>query len=189
MKLVSFGNLGQEGGPEFSPTRSRGDRGRITWSRTGRTIKARCTTVRDVLPTISRRRSRTIRRRASLSAARCRRTCRCSPRRGNFRAAFPAFIFDFFLPYQELGVDYIVGVLKGYGQKPAGMTMAANMQYNEYFPGHAIGMPPPLTDGAVDIHRRRAADGRSVFQGRCRVPHVGGRAASLEPASGPVSSL
>ena len=28
--------------------------------------------------------------------------------------------------------------------------MAANMQYNEYFPGHPIAMPPPLTDGAVE---------------------------------------
>jgi cytochrome c1 len=24
------------------------------------------------------------------------------------------------------------------------------MQYNSYFPGHAIGMPPPLSDGVVE---------------------------------------
>ncbi len=41
---------------------------------------------------------------------------------------------DIFLPYQEFGVDYIVAILKGYGQKPAGMTMPADMQYNELLP-------------------------------------------------------
>jgi ubiquinol-cytochrome c reductase cytochrome b/c1 subunit len=59
------------------------------------------------------------------------------------------FVLDLVVPYQELGVDYIVAVLTGYGQKPADMNMAPGMQYNMYFPGHAIGMPPPLTDGVV----------------------------------------
>src|SRR5262249_5373555 len=39
--------------------------------------------------------------------------------------------------------------LKGYADKPADFTMPAGMQYNTYFPGHAIGMPPPLSDGRV----------------------------------------
>jgi len=30
------------------------------------------------------------------------------------------------------------------------MTMPAGMQYNVAFPGHVIGMPPPLSDGRVD---------------------------------------
>jgi ubiquinol-cytochrome c reductase cytochrome b/c1 subunit len=67
-----------------------------------------------------------------------------------FQRGFPAFVIDMFVPYQELGVDYIVAVMKGYGQKPADMTMAPGMQYNMYFPGHAIGMPPPLSDGVVE---------------------------------------
>jgi ubiquinol-cytochrome c reductase cytochrome b/c1 subunit len=46
-------------------------------------------------------------------------------------------------------VDYIVAVLKGYAPKPVGMTMPSGMQYNAYFPGHAIGMPPPLKDGII----------------------------------------
>jgi ubiquinol-cytochrome c reductase cytochrome b/c1 subunit len=29
------------------------------------------------------------------------------------------------------------------------VTLPAGMQYNTYFPGHAIGMPPPLSDGVV----------------------------------------
>jgi ubiquinol-cytochrome c reductase cytochrome b/c1 subunit len=149
MKLVSFGNLGQEGGPEFSPAEvaaiaaeymvkdGPNDQGEM-YDRPGRPADyfpppfpndqaARFALGGALPPDMS-----------VLAKAR------------QFSRGFPAFIFDFFLPYQELGVDYIVGVLKGYGPKPANMTMAANMQYNEYFPGHAIGMPPPLTDGAVE---------------------------------------
>jgi ubiquinol-cytochrome c reductase cytochrome b/c1 subunit len=66
-----------------------------------------------------------------------------------YERGFPRFVQDMFVPYQELGVDYIVAILKGYAPKPADMTMAAGMQYNTYFPGHAIGMRPPLSDGVV----------------------------------------
>jgi ubiquinol-cytochrome c reductase cytochrome b/c1 subunit len=66
-----------------------------------------------------------------------------------FERGFPGFLVDIVWPYQELGPDYIVAVLKGYAPKPADMTMPAGMQYNTYFPGHAIGMPPPLLDGVV----------------------------------------
>jgi ubiquinol-cytochrome c reductase cytochrome b/c1 subunit len=66
-----------------------------------------------------------------------------------FERGFPWFVIDAILPYQELGVDYIVSILKGYAPKPADVTIPAGMQYNTYFPGHAIGMPPPLSDGVV----------------------------------------
>jgi ubiquinol-cytochrome c reductase cytochrome b/c1 subunit len=66
-----------------------------------------------------------------------------------YERGFPRFVQDMFVPYQELGIDYIVSVLKGYAPKPPDMTMAAGMQYNTAFPGHAIGMPPPLSDGVV----------------------------------------
>jgi ubiquinol-cytochrome c reductase cytochrome b/c1 subunit len=66
-----------------------------------------------------------------------------------YERGFPWFVIDAIFPYQELGVDYIVAVLKGYAPKPADVTIPAGMQYNTYFPGHAIGMPPPLSDGVV----------------------------------------
>jgi cytochrome c1 len=66
-----------------------------------------------------------------------------------FERGFPGFLIDIVLPYQELGADYIVAILRGYAPKPADMTMPAGMQFNTYFPGHAIGMPPPLVDGIV----------------------------------------
>ncbi len=33
---------------------------------------------------------------------------------------------------------------------PAGVTLPQGTFYNKYFPGHAIAMPPPLTDKRVD---------------------------------------
>jgi len=64
---------------------------------------------------------------------------------------FPWFIIDAFTQYQEQGVDYIVALLQGYeAQPPAGVTVPPGAYYNKYFPGHSIAMPPPLTDGRVD---------------------------------------
>lgn len=56
---------------------------------------------------------------------------------------FPLFIFDLFTQYQEGGPDYIVAILNGY-------THSDDPNWNEYFPGHKIAMPKPLSDGAVE---------------------------------------
>ena len=68
-----------------------------------------------------------------------------------YERGFPWFIFDIFTQFQEHGVDYIHAVMTGYKDKPpAGVTLPAGSFYNEYFPGHAIAMPPPLSDKRVD---------------------------------------
>ena len=66
-----------------------------------------------------------------------------------YERGFPWFVIDAIYPYQELGVDYIVALLKGFVPAPAGKTIPAGKQYNAFFPGHVIGMPPPLSDGSV----------------------------------------
>ena len=66
-----------------------------------------------------------------------------------YERGFPWFVLDMIIPYQEQGPDYIVSLLKGYKQAPAGMQMPPGGNYNEMFPGHAIAMPPPLQDGQV----------------------------------------
>ena len=104
-----------------------------------------------------------------------------------FSRGFPAFIST--LLRIRSWVSTTSSGLKGYGQKPANMTMAANMQYNEYFPGHAIGMPPPLTDGAVEYTDGAPRTVDQYCQGRCRVPDVGGSSLRSTPASGPGSSF
>ncbi|MDQ7250106.1 cytochrome c1 [Dongia sedimenti] len=47
------------------------------------------------------------------------------------------------------GADYIHAILTGYKEPPAGFQLQDGMNYNEYFRGHQIAMPQPLSDGAV----------------------------------------
>jgi ubiquinol-cytochrome c reductase cytochrome c1 subunit len=67
-----------------------------------------------------------------------------------YEAGFPWFIVDAFTQYQEDGPDYIHAIINGYEKAPAGFTLPPGAQYNKYFPGHAIGMPQPLSDGQVE---------------------------------------
>jgi ubiquinol-cytochrome c reductase cytochrome c1 subunit len=45
--------------------------------------------------------------------------------------------------------DYVYDLLTGYTAAPAGVKMPDTMQYDLYFPGHQIAMPPPLSDDIV----------------------------------------
>ena len=47
------------------------------------------------------------------------------------------------------GPDYVYGILTGYKDPPADFKLLPGMNYNEFFPGHQIAMPPPLSEGAV----------------------------------------
>lgn len=48
------------------------------------------------------------------------------------------------------GANYLYGLLVGYhDEPPAGVELMSGMYYNQYFPGHQIAMPPPLTDDRV----------------------------------------
>ncbi len=66
-----------------------------------------------------------------------------------YTRGFPWFVFDMFTQYQELGPDYIDALLQGYKDAPKGFNVPSGGHYNEYFPGHVIAMPPPLSDGQV----------------------------------------
>jgi ubiquinol-cytochrome c reductase cytochrome b/c1 subunit len=68
----------------------------------------------------------------------------------SYKRGFPWFVFDFFTQYQEQGPDYVAALLQGYEDKPpAGFNLPEGSHYNRYFPGHAIKMPKPLSDGQV----------------------------------------
>src|ERR1051326_4986422 len=61
------------------------------------------------------------------------------------------FILDLFTQFQEQGVDYIHALMMGYKEKPpADFSLPQGAFYNDYFPGHALTMPPPLSDKRVD---------------------------------------
>jgi ubiquinol-cytochrome c reductase cytochrome b/c1 subunit len=67
----------------------------------------------------------------------------------SYERGFPKFIFDFFTQFQEQGPNYVSAILQGYEKKPADVTLPEGTYYNKYFPGHAIKMPQPLTNGQV----------------------------------------
>ncbi|MFC3703434.1 cytochrome c1 [Devosia honganensis] len=67
---------------------------------------------------------------------------------------FPTWVFNYFTGYQEGGADYIHALLTGYHDEvpetaPEGFELGDGQYYNDYFPGHAIGMAPPLAEGSV----------------------------------------
>jgi ubiquinol-cytochrome c reductase cytochrome b/c1 subunit len=67
-----------------------------------------------------------------------------------YERGFPWFIFDLFTQYQEQGPDYVAAILQGFEDKPpADVQVPDGSYYNKYFPGHAIKMPKPLSDGQV----------------------------------------
>jgi len=68
----------------------------------------------------------------------------------SYEWGFPWFIIDAFAMYQEDGPDYIHAIVNGYADPPPDLTLPPGTQYNKYFPGHAIGMPKPLSDGQVE---------------------------------------
>ena len=61
----------------------------------------------------------------------------------SYERGFPLFIADIFTQFQQQGPDYIVALMEGY-------TKDGDPNWNEYFPGHKIAMPKPLSDGAVE---------------------------------------
>ncbi|MBN9303641.1 MAG: cytochrome c1 [Devosia sp. 67-54] len=74
---------------------------------------------------------------------------------------FPNWLFNYFTTYAEGGPDYIHALMNGYEDPaPADFQLPEGKHYNKYFPGHAIGMPPPLSDGQVQYVA--GADGATV---------------------------
>jgi ubiquinol-cytochrome c reductase cytochrome c1 subunit len=71
---------------------------------------------------------------------------------------FPWWILNYFTAYAEGGPDYIHALLTNYHEEvPHGVLNAdgtpfelpEGKHYNAVFPGHAIGMAPPLSDGLI----------------------------------------
>ncbi len=51
---------------------------------------------------------------------------------------------------REGGADYVDAILNGFkAEPPPGFKLLEGMYYNEYFPGHQIKMPPPLSADQV----------------------------------------
>ncbi|NIX76241.1 cytochrome c1 [Microvirga terricola] len=81
------------------------------------------------------------------------------PKARTYERGFPWFIFDIFTQFAETGPDYVVAVLNGYHEAPAGFSVPAGGHYNTSFPGNVIAMPKPLSDGQVEYPK--GPDGKS----------------------------
>lgn len=78
--------------------------------------------------------------------------------------AFPFWVFNYFTGYSEGGPDYIHALLNGYEEEPPeGFVLPVGKYYNHVYPGHAIGMAPPLSDGQITY---------TVAEGQAPVPET-----------------
>ena len=69
----------------------------------------------------------------------------------SFERGFPWFLIQAVSQYQNEGPDYIHALLNGYKETPPkDVKIPDGKYYNIYFPSHAISMPPPLSEGLVD---------------------------------------
>jgi cytochrome c1 len=130
MRLLSFRNLGEPGGPEFSPkavealasqvqvTDGPNDKGEM-FKRPGRPS--------DPFPSPF----------PNAEAARVANNGALPPDLSVIAKA------------REGGPDYIYALLTGFKKPPEGFKLVQGMHYNTAFPGHQIAMPPPLSDGVV----------------------------------------
>jgi ubiquinol-cytochrome c reductase cytochrome c1 subunit len=144
-KLLAFRNLAEEGGPMFSeeqvkalaaeytvvdPEAAEGTRKGLPsdrWPGTGQTDADQIAAFGIVPPDLS-----------VMAKARA------------IASPFPQWVFNYFTTYSEGGPDYMHALLMGYEETPPeGAEVPDGKFYNHAFPGHAIGMPPPLADGQV----------------------------------------
>ncbi len=73
-----------------------------------------------------------------------------------YERGFPWFVIDAVTQYQEQGPDYLTALMQGYKDPPAGFNVPAGTHYNEYYPGHVIAMPNPLSDGQVEYPKNES---------------------------------
>ena len=131
MRLLSYRNLGEPGGPEFSPkavevlasqaqvTDGPNEKGEMFQRPARPSDRFRSPFANDQL-------------------ARLANNGALPPDLSVIAKARPA------------GPDYVYALLTGYRGAPPGFELAQGMHYNAAFPGHQVAMPPLLSDGVVN---------------------------------------
>ncbi len=151
MRLMSFRNLGQPGGPEFSketveqiaaetqvpdetkPGEMRAGKPSDRFQWIYKNEKEAAAALGAIPPDLSvMAKARTVEREIAWYA-------------------FPVVLLrDLATQYQEQGSDYIYALLNGYREPPANKKIAEGLNYNIVYPGNQIAMKQPLEDGTVD---------------------------------------
>jgi cytochrome c1 len=130
MRLVSFRNLAQPGGPEFSEAQMKA----IAASFQVPTLDEKGETVQRPGIPADRFPSPFPNEKAARAA--------------NNNALPPDL--SVVVKARAGGPDYIYALITGYSDPPAGFTLLSGLYYNPYFSGHQIAMAPPLaSDGLV----------------------------------------
>ena len=148
MTLLSFRNLSEPGGPDFSPAQ-------VATIAAEYKIKDGPNDAGDMFERPGRAGDRFPAPFPNDAAARASNGGALPPdmsviaKARTYERGFPWFLVDMFSQYQEHGVDYITALLNGYEEAPKDFSLPAGTQYNKYFPGHAIGMPKPINDDQV----------------------------------------
>jgi ubiquinol-cytochrome c reductase cytochrome b/c1 subunit len=142
MQLLSFRNLSEPGGPGFTPAQVAAVAGEYKvqdgTDDQGKPIERAARPADRLPPPLIKFPGATPPDLSVIAKAR------------SYERGFPRWVLDIFTQYQEHGVDYLAALLKGYeNTPPAGVNLPPGAMYNKYFPGHAIAMPPPLSDNRV----------------------------------------
>lgn len=130
MRLLSYRNLGEQGGPQFSPKAVEALAAQVQVT-DGPNDKG------EMFQRPARPSDRFRSPFANEQAARAANNGAFPPDLSVIAKARPG------------GPDYIYALLTGYGPAPQGFELAEGMHYNKAFPGHQIAMVPPLSDGVV----------------------------------------
>jgi ubiquinol-cytochrome c reductase cytochrome b/c1 subunit len=150
IKMLAFRNLGQPGGPEFTEKE-------VAELAATYKVKDGPTDAGEYFDRPARPSDRFPPPFANEQAARAAMSGAYPPdmsvlaKARGYSRGFPTFLLDALpgLSYQEHGVDYIASLLKGYQDPPHDVKVPDGQYYNVYMLGNRIGMPPPLSDGAV----------------------------------------
>jgi ubiquinol-cytochrome c reductase cytochrome b/c1 subunit len=149
LSKVSFRNLSQPGGPEFSPDQ-------VKTLAAEYKVKDGPNDSGEMFERAGRPSDRFPKPFANEQAARAANGGAYPPdfsvlaKARSYTVGFPGFVIDAFRQYQEHGPDYIYALLTGYTDAPAGVEVSPGLYYNVYFPGNKIAMAQPISDGQVE---------------------------------------
>lgn len=131
IKFVSYRNLGEEGGPEFTEAE-------VKAIAADATVMDGPDNAGEMFERPGEPKDRVIRPFPNDNAARAANNGAMPPDLSLMTKA------------RKHGPDYLYSILTGYSEPPADVTMADGMSYNPYFPGGQIAMPLPLSDDQVE---------------------------------------
>ncbi|MDP3547549.1 MAG: cytochrome c1 [Phreatobacter sp.] len=146
LSLMSFRNLSQPGGPEFTAAQAAAIA--ADWQHKVREIgddgqpAERAPRLADRIPGPFPN----LKAAEAANGGKAPPDLTLMPKARSYERGFPWFLVDIVTLYQEHGADYVKAFLVGYEQ---GHETPPGTHYNKYFPGNFVGMPNMLQDGQV----------------------------------------